>query len=95
MEFDVVELVDSMGWELAPVRKALYQLQWNPEPRKGAPPPLALPATCLPTCPSDTLFGRCSSGHRGAGGVQRAGLLPAQPWRPDRPGKGPDLWLPS
>ncbi|XP_036159696.1 ATP-dependent DNA helicase Q4 isoform X2 [Myotis myotis] len=37
VEFDVVELVDSMGWELAPVRKALHQLQWNPEPRKGVP----------------------------------------------------------
>lgn len=37
MEFDVVKLVDSMGWELAPVRKALHQLQWNPEPRKGVP----------------------------------------------------------
>ncbi|XP_054564705.1 ATP-dependent DNA helicase Q4 [Eptesicus fuscus] len=37
VEFDVVELVDSMGWELAPVRKALHQLQWDPEPRKGVP----------------------------------------------------------
>ncbi|XP_015426854.1 PREDICTED: ATP-dependent DNA helicase Q4 [Myotis davidii] len=37
VEFDLVKLVDSMGWELAPVRKALHQLQWNPEPRKGVP----------------------------------------------------------
>nr|KAF6276944.1 RecQ like helicase 4 [Pipistrellus kuhlii] len=35
VEFDMLELVDSMGWELAPVRKALRQLQWDPEPRKG------------------------------------------------------------
>ncbi|CAK6439051.1 unnamed protein product [Pipistrellus nathusii] len=37
VEFDMLELVDSMGWELAPVRKALRQLQWDPEPRKGVP----------------------------------------------------------
>uniref|UniRef100_A0A4X1UKT3 DNA 3'-5' helicase n=1 Tax=Sus scrofa TaxID=9823 RepID=A0A4X1UKT3_PIG len=37
VEFDVVELADSMGWELAPVRRALRQLQWDPEPRTGLP----------------------------------------------------------
>lgn len=37
MEFDVVELVDSMGWELASVRRALRQLQWDREPRTGVP----------------------------------------------------------
>ncbi|KAF6100893.1 RecQ like helicase 4 [Phyllostomus discolor] len=37
VELNVVELVDSMGWELAPVRKALRQLQWDPEPRTGVP----------------------------------------------------------
>ncbi|OBS67180.1 hypothetical protein A6R68_04272 [Neotoma lepida] len=36
-ELDMVELADSMGWELASVRQALYQLQWDPEPKKGAP----------------------------------------------------------
>ncbi|XP_031203641.1 ATP-dependent DNA helicase Q4 isoform X2 [Mastomys coucha] len=35
-EFDVVELADSMGWELASVRQALHQLKWDPEPKKGA-----------------------------------------------------------
>ncbi|XP_076691797.2 ATP-dependent DNA helicase Q4 isoform X1 [Callospermophilus lateralis] len=35
MEFDVVELVNSMGWELASVQQALRQLQWDPEPRTG------------------------------------------------------------
>nr|XP_003463791.3 ATP-dependent DNA helicase Q4 isoform X2 [Cavia porcellus] len=35
MEFNVVELVDSMGWELPPVQQALYQLQWDQEPRTG------------------------------------------------------------
>ncbi|KAL1767571.1 ATP-dependent DNA helicase Q4 [Sigmodon hispidus] len=37
LEFDVVELADSMGWELASVRRAFYQLQWDQEPKKGAP----------------------------------------------------------
>ncbi|XP_050001239.1 ATP-dependent DNA helicase Q4 [Alexandromys fortis] len=37
LEFDMVELADSMGWELASVRQALLQLQWDQEPRKGAP----------------------------------------------------------
>ncbi|XP_016040625.1 ATP-dependent DNA helicase Q4 isoform X2 [Erinaceus europaeus] len=37
VEFDVVELADSMGWELGPVRRALHQLQWNPATRTGAP----------------------------------------------------------
>ncbi|XP_052016406.1 ATP-dependent DNA helicase Q4 isoform X2 [Apodemus sylvaticus] len=36
LEFDVVELADSMGWELASVRQALRQLKWDPEPKKGA-----------------------------------------------------------
>nr|XP_058132190.1 ATP-dependent DNA helicase Q4 isoform X4 [Dasypus novemcinctus] len=35
VEFDVVELADSMGWELAPVRRALRQLQWDGEPGTG------------------------------------------------------------
>lgn len=33
----MVELADSMGWELASVRQALLQLQWDQEPRKGMP----------------------------------------------------------
>nr|KAF6395917.1 RecQ like helicase 4 [Molossus molossus] len=37
VELDMVKLVDSMGWELAPVQKALRQLQWDPEPRTGVP----------------------------------------------------------
>ncbi|KAI5929445.1 ATP-dependent DNA helicase Q4 [Manis javanica] len=37
VEFDVVELADSMGWELARVRQALHQLQWGPKPRTGMP----------------------------------------------------------
>ncbi|XP_008068161.1 ATP-dependent DNA helicase Q4 [Carlito syrichta] len=35
VEFDMVKLGDSMGWELASVRKALCWLQWNQEPRTG------------------------------------------------------------
>uniref|UniRef100_A0A2K5CWV4 ATP-dependent DNA helicase Q4 n=1 Tax=Aotus nancymaae TaxID=37293 RepID=A0A2K5CWV4_AOTNA len=35
VEFDMVKLVDSMGWELACVRRALCQLQWDHEPRTG------------------------------------------------------------
>ncbi|XP_033616686.1 ATP-dependent DNA helicase Q4 isoform X2 [Fukomys damarensis] len=35
MEFNVVELVDSMGWELSSVRQSLHQLQWDQEPRSG------------------------------------------------------------
>lgn len=43
----MVELVDSMGWELAPVQKALFQLQWDPEPRTGAPHPIPyMPPAC-------------------------------------------------
>ncbi|CAO2601871.1 ATP-dependent DNA helicase Q4 [Lemmus lemmus] len=37
LEFDMVELADSMGWELASVRQALHQLQWSQETKKGAP----------------------------------------------------------
>ncbi|KAJ8778127.1 hypothetical protein J1605_013987 [Eschrichtius robustus] len=37
VELDVVELADSMGWELAPMRRALHQLRWNPEPGTGVP----------------------------------------------------------
>ncbi|XP_055482593.1 ATP-dependent DNA helicase Q4 [Psammomys obesus] len=36
LDFDMVELADSMGWELASVRKALHQLKWDQEPKKGA-----------------------------------------------------------
>ncbi|XP_023579664.1 ATP-dependent DNA helicase Q4 isoform X2 [Octodon degus] len=35
LEFNVVELVDSMGWELPSVRRALHQLQWDREPKTG------------------------------------------------------------
>ncbi|KAL0599043.1 ATP-dependent DNA helicase Q4 [Plecturocebus cupreus] len=35
VEFDMVELADSMGWELTCVRRALCQLQWDHEPRAG------------------------------------------------------------
>lgn len=35
VELDMAELVDSRGWELAPVRRALQQLQWDREPRTG------------------------------------------------------------
>ncbi|XP_059971675.1 ATP-dependent DNA helicase Q4 isoform X2 [Mesoplodon densirostris] len=37
VELDVVELADSMGWELGPVRQALHQLRWDPEPGTGVP----------------------------------------------------------
>ncbi|XP_060099145.1 ATP-dependent DNA helicase Q4 [Heteronotia binoei] len=36
VEFDVVELSDSMGWEVLPVKRALRQLQWNTSPQNGA-----------------------------------------------------------
>lgn len=60
MELDVVELVDSMGWTLGPVRQALRQLQWDPEARTGAsipgpachppayPPLLTCSLACVP-----------------------------------------------
>uniref|UniRef100_G1RJ18 DNA 3'-5' helicase n=1 Tax=Nomascus leucogenys TaxID=61853 RepID=G1RJ18_NOMLE len=35
VEFDMVRLVDSMGWELASVRQALCQLRWDHKPRTG------------------------------------------------------------
>ncbi|XP_028726822.1 ATP-dependent DNA helicase Q4 isoform X5 [Peromyscus leucopus] len=37
LEFDMVELADSMGWELASVRRALHQLQSDQQPKRGAP----------------------------------------------------------
>lgn len=54
----MVKLVDSMGWELAPVQKALYQLQWDPEPATGAshPWPCMLPA-CQPAHLTHSLAG--------------------------------------
>ncbi|KAJ6661526.1 hypothetical protein lerEdw1_014436 [Lerista edwardsae] len=36
VEFDVVELADSMGWEVLPVKRALRQLQWTPELQNGS-----------------------------------------------------------
>ncbi|XP_069477918.1 ATP-dependent DNA helicase Q4 [Ambystoma mexicanum] len=35
VEFNVVDLADSMGWEVLPVKRALRQLQWNTEFQKG------------------------------------------------------------
>ncbi|XP_067416206.1 ATP-dependent DNA helicase Q4 [Emydura macquarii macquarii] len=35
VEFDVVALSDSMGWEVLPVKRALRQLQWNTQLQKG------------------------------------------------------------
>nr|XP_051684655.1 ATP-dependent DNA helicase Q4 isoform X2 [Oryctolagus cuniculus] len=37
VELDMQELVDASGWELASVQRALRQLQWDPESRRGAP----------------------------------------------------------
>ncbi|OCT93506.1 hypothetical protein XELAEV_18011184mg [Xenopus laevis] len=34
-EFNVVELADSMGWEVVPVKRALRDLQWRRQPDKG------------------------------------------------------------
>ncbi|XP_022358237.1 LOW QUALITY PROTEIN: ATP-dependent DNA helicase Q4 [Enhydra lutris kenyoni] len=36
VEFDVVKLADSAGWNLASAQRALLQLQWEPEPTTGA-----------------------------------------------------------
>ncbi|XP_038615914.1 ATP-dependent DNA helicase Q4 [Tachyglossus aculeatus] len=35
VEFDVVELADAMGWDVAPLRRELRRLQWGPTPEKG------------------------------------------------------------
>lgn len=35
LEFDVVALSDTMGWEPALVKRALRQLQWDPRLRRG------------------------------------------------------------
>ena len=96
VELDLVKLADSMGWELGPVRRALLQLQWEPEPETGAPTPSpACHPLSTPPPVSDILSGRCAPGHWGAGGVQRDGLPPVQPRGPDGPGEGPDLQLPT
>nr|XP_025044463.1 ATP-dependent DNA helicase Q4 [Pelodiscus sinensis] len=36
VEFDVIALSDSMGWEVLPVKRALRQLQWSTQLQKGA-----------------------------------------------------------
>ncbi|XP_063155824.1 ATP-dependent DNA helicase Q4 isoform X2 [Candoia aspera] len=36
VEFDVVELADSMGWEVLPVKRALRQLQWDTQWQNGS-----------------------------------------------------------
>ncbi|XP_055655252.1 ATP-dependent DNA helicase Q4 isoform X2 [Falco peregrinus] len=36
LEFDMVSLSDSMGWEVALVKRALRQLQWDPQLRKDS-----------------------------------------------------------
>lgn len=96
VELDLVELADSTGWELGPVRRALLQLQWDPEPGTGAPTPSpACHPLSTPWPVFDILSGRCAPGHWGAGGVQGDGLPPAQPRGPDGPGEGPDLRLPA
>lgn len=50
VEIDVVQLVDSMGWALGPVRQALRQLQWDPEARTGVsiPRPVCHPPAYPP-----------------------------------------------
>ncbi|NP_001072882.1 ATP-dependent DNA helicase Q4 [Xenopus tropicalis] len=35
VEFNVVELADSMGWEMVPVKRALRDLQWKQQPERG------------------------------------------------------------
>ncbi|XP_050796528.1 ATP-dependent DNA helicase Q4 isoform X3 [Gopherus flavomarginatus] len=35
VEFDVIALSDSMGWEVLPVKRALRQLQWSTQLQKG------------------------------------------------------------
>ncbi|XP_042121276.1 ATP-dependent DNA helicase Q4 isoform X1 [Peromyscus maniculatus bairdii] len=47
LEFDMVELADSMGWELASVRRALHQLQSDQQPKRGMPVP-PQPGWCEP-----------------------------------------------
>ncbi|XP_062043816.1 ATP-dependent DNA helicase Q4 [Lepus europaeus] len=37
VELDMLELVDASGWEVVSVQRALRQLQWDPESRRGAP----------------------------------------------------------
>ncbi|ESO89742.1 hypothetical protein LOTGIDRAFT_124753, partial [Lottia gigantea] len=37
IEFPVVEISDSMGWESAPVKRELRQLQWSISPATGGP----------------------------------------------------------
>uniref|UniRef100_A0A670ZRG5 DNA 3'-5' helicase n=1 Tax=Pseudonaja textilis TaxID=8673 RepID=A0A670ZRG5_PSETE len=37
VEFDVIALADSMGWEVLPVKRALRQLQWNTSWQNGKP----------------------------------------------------------
>ncbi|KAL7990264.1 hypothetical protein Chor_010618 [Crotalus horridus] len=39
VEFDVIALADSMGWEVLPVKRALRQLQWNTQWQKGGQGP--------------------------------------------------------
>lgn len=81
LEFDMVELADSMGWELVSMRQALHQLQWDQEPKKGMPIPPSVELVLAPWPPlTDTLADRCTTGHKGACGVQRVGLSPAQSW---------------
>ncbi|XP_026578780.1 ATP-dependent DNA helicase Q4 [Pseudonaja textilis] len=36
VEFDVIALADSMGWEVLPVKRALRQLQWNTSWQNGS-----------------------------------------------------------
>uniref|UniRef100_A0ABM5GD06 DNA 3'-5' helicase n=1 Tax=Pogona vitticeps TaxID=103695 RepID=A0ABM5GD06_9SAUR len=36
VDFDVVELADSMGWEVLPVKRALRQLQWSVQRKNGS-----------------------------------------------------------
>uniref|UniRef100_A0A8D2Q8A3 DNA 3'-5' helicase n=1 Tax=Varanus komodoensis TaxID=61221 RepID=A0A8D2Q8A3_VARKO len=37
VDFDVIELADSMGWEVLPVKRALRQLQWDTQLQTGNP----------------------------------------------------------
>lgn len=55
VEFDVVALSDSMGWEVVPVKRALRQLQWSPtlQTGEGLPGPggSRVRRSALPTAP--------------------------------------------
>ncbi|KAG8134056.1 hypothetical protein E2320_011793 [Naja naja] len=73
VEFDVIALADSMGWEVLPVKRALRQLQWNTPWQNGQERSSQLKSLLVAYFEKQTVLDETSMGaERGADHLQDA-----------------------